>query len=57
MVMMFSGLLSHEQLRPFMTKFLKEYQYERLNPDTYHQRAAQTAIALGGIKGSGVASK
>ncbi|HSX12506.1 MAG TPA: FtsW/RodA/SpoVE family cell cycle protein, partial [Rhabdochlamydiaceae bacterium] len=36
-----------------MTKFMKEYQYDRLNPDTYHQKAAQTAIALGGLKGTG----
>lgn len=52
-VMMFSGVLSHEEMRPYITRFLKEYQYERLNPHTYHQRAAQTAIALGGVKGSG----
>jgi rod shape determining protein RodA len=52
-VMMFLGFLSHEEMRPFMTKILKEYQYERLNPNTYHQKAAQTAIALGGLTGSG----
>jgi rod shape determining protein RodA len=52
-VMMFLGFLSHEELRPLATKILKEYQYERLNPHTYHQRAAQTAIALGGLTGSG----
>ncbi len=51
--MMFLGLISHEQLQPYATKVLKEYQYERLNPNTYHQRAAQTAIALGGVTGSG----
>ena len=32
---------------------MKEYQYERLNPDTYHQKASQMAIALGGVSGSG----
>ena len=32
---------------------LKDYQYERLNPHTYHQKASQTAIALGGFTGSG----
>jgi rod shape determining protein RodA len=52
-VLMFLGIFSHDELRPYATKFLKEYQYERLNPDTYHQRAAQTAIALGGVSGSG----
>ena len=49
----FSGTLSHEKMRPYFTVFLKEYQYERLKPDTYHQKAAQTAIAVGGLTGSG----
>jgi rod shape determining protein RodA len=48
-----SGSISHQQMKPFFTKFLKEYQYERFNPDTYHQKASQTAIAIGGITGSG----
>ncbi|MBI2742703.1 MAG: FtsW/RodA/SpoVE family cell cycle protein [Chlamydiales bacterium] len=51
--LMFLGILSHEELRPYATKVIKEYQYERLNPNTYHQRASQTAIALGGLTGSG----
>ena len=51
--LMFTGVLSHEGLRPYATKFLKEYQYERLNPHTYHQKAAQTAIGIGGVTGSG----
>ncbi len=51
--LMFTGVISHEEMRPYATKFLKEYQYERLNPNTYHQRASQTAIALGGVSGSG----
>lgn len=51
--MMFLGLLSHEGLKPYATKVIKEYQYERLNPNTYHQQASQTAIALGGFTGSG----
>lgn len=51
--LIFLGILSHEQMRPFFTSFLKEYQYERLNPNTYHQKAAQTAIAIGGLSGSG----
>ncbi len=52
-LMIFLGLLSHEELRPTFTTFMKEYQYERLNPNTYHQKAGQTAIALGQITGSG----
>jgi rod shape determining protein RodA len=51
--MMFLGFISHEEFRPYATKFIKEYQYERLNPHTYHQEASQTAIALGGMTGSG----
>jgi len=51
--MMFLGFISHEEFRPYATKVIKEYQYERLNPHTYHQEASQTAIALGGITGSG----
>ena len=38
---------------PYVTKVIKEYQYERLNPHTYHQKASQTAISLGGVTGSG----
>ena len=52
-ILMFTGVISHEEMRPHATKVLKEYQYERLNPNLYHQKAAQTAIALGGISGSG----
>ena len=51
--MFFLGMISHEEMRPYATKIVKEYQYERLNPDTYHQKAAQTAIAIGGMTGSG----
>ncbi|NNM43426.1 MAG: FtsW/RodA/SpoVE family cell cycle protein [Chlamydiae bacterium] len=50
---LFLGIVSHEEMRPYVTKVIKDYQFERLNPNTYHQRAAQTAIALGGISGSG----
>ncbi|MES2345535.1 MAG: FtsW/RodA/SpoVE family cell cycle protein [Chlamydiota bacterium] len=52
-LLMFLGYISHEEMRPIATKFLKEYQYERLSPDTYHQKAAQMALALGGVWGSG----
>jgi len=49
----FLGILPHETLRPYATKVLKEYQFERLNPATHHQKAAATAIAVGGVTGSG----
>lgn len=49
----FLEVVSHEKMHPYFTVFLKEYQYQRLNPDTYHQKAAQTAIAIGGLTGTG----
>jgi rod shape determining protein RodA len=49
----FSGLVSHEEIRPYARILLKEYQYERLNPNTHHQKAAVTAIAVGGMSGVG----
>lgn len=36
-----------------MTSFLKEYQYERLDPNNHHQKAALIAISIGRIAGSG----
>jgi len=47
------GVVSHEELRPYATKVIKEYQYDRLNPETHHQNASVTAIAIGGITGVG----
>ncbi|HRW58274.1 MAG TPA: FtsW/RodA/SpoVE family cell cycle protein [Chlamydiales bacterium] len=52
-LLIFSNVLSHEKMKPFFCSFMKEYQYERLNPSTYHQNAAQIAISIGGITGSG----
>lgn len=49
----FLGIVSHEQIRPYATKVLKEYQFDRLNPATHHQKTAATAIALGGLTGTG----
>lgn len=49
----FSGLIEYEKIKPAMCHVIKEYQAERFNPDTYHQKAGQTAIALGGITGKG----
>lgn len=51
--LLFLGILDHEKMRPLFTTVLKEYQYERLNPNTYHQKASQIAIAIGGITGTG----
>lgn len=51
--LIFLGVLSHEDIRPYATKVLKNYQFERLNPHTHHQKAASTAIALGGLSGTG----
>lgn len=52
-VLLFGGVISHEKLKPICTSFMKEYQYERLNPDSYHKNAAKISIAIGGVKGSG----
>lgn len=51
--LIFLGAVHYETIRPFATKFLKEYQFDRLDPNTHHQKAAITAIALGGITGKG----
>lgn len=51
--LIFSGLVPHETLKPYATKVIKEYQYERLNPDSYQQKAAMTAIGVGGVSGKG----
>ena len=52
-LLIFMGVFSHEQMRPYAMKVLKEYQYERLNPNNHHQWAALTAIGVGGVTGSG----
>jgi len=52
-LLLFLQVLSHEEMRPFFTSFIKDYQYERFHPETYHQKASQIAIALGGWTGSG----
>lgn len=49
----FLGVIPFETIAPVAKVVLKEYQYKRLNPDTTHQQAAKTAIALGGYWGSG----
>ncbi len=49
----FLGFVTHEQIRPYAMHFLKEYQFARLDPNTHHQKAAVTAIAIGGVTGTG----
>lgn len=51
--LLFLGIVSHEDLRPYAARVIREYQYERLNPDTHHQKAAVSAIAIGGLAGTG----
>lgn len=50
---LFLGIVPHDAVRPYVTKVLREYQYERLNPNTHHQQASATAIAIGGVTGRG----
>jgi len=52
-LLIFMGIFSFDEMRPVVTKVMKEYQYERLNPHNHHQWAAVTAIGVGGIKGTG----
>lgn len=52
-LLVFLQILSHDEMKDFFLRFMKEYQYERLNPNTYHQKAGQIAISLGSIFGTG----
>jgi len=51
--LIFLGIVPHETLRPYATKVLKEYQFDRLDPATHHQKTAAIAIAIGGVTGTG----
>lgn len=51
--LMFLGIVTHEEVKPYAMKVLKPYQFDRLDPNTHHQKAAVTAIALGGLTGKG----
>ena len=51
--LIFLNILPHETIRPYATKVLKDYQFDRLNPSTHHQKAASTAISLGSLTGTG----
>lgn len=47
------GIVPYEKAKPIATIFLKEYQYQRLDPNDYHHKSAATAISLGGLTGRG----
>lgn len=49
----FLGFLPHNEIRPIATLILKDYQFDRFDPNTHHQRASLTAIATGGFTGKG----
>lgn len=51
--LLFLEIVPHESARPYATLVLKDYQFNRLDPGTHHQKASATAIALGGITGMG----
>ncbi len=51
--LLFTGIVPYEDIRPYATLFLKDYQFERLNPNTHHQKAALMAIGVGGVTGTG----
>ncbi|MDF2576670.1 MAG: rodA [Chlamydiales bacterium] len=52
-LLIFLDIVPYETIKPYATLVLKEYQFKRLNPHTYHQQHAVIAIAIGGITGSG----
>lgn len=52
-LLIFLGVISHEDARPYATRVIKEYQFNRLDPTQHHQQAAITAIAIGGFWGKG----
>lgn len=51
--LLFLRIVPHEHAKPYVTRVIRDYQYERLNPNTHHQQASATAIAIGGITGTG----
>jgi len=51
--LIFLEIVSQETIKPYATKVLKEYQFDRLNPNTHHQRNAAIAIGIGGLTGVG----
>lgn len=51
--LIFLGIIPHEELRPYATRFIKDYQFDRLDPHTHHQKSAAIAIGIGGLTGVG----
>jgi rod shape determining protein RodA len=51
--LLFLNIITHEEARPIAMTVLKEYQFDRLDPNTHHQKAAATAIGVGGLTGTG----
>lgn len=51
--LLFLDIVPHEAIRPYATLLLRDYQFDRLDPHTHHQKASATAIALGGLTGTG----
>ena len=49
----FTELIPQERVRDLQHIGLKEYQLDRLDPNTHHHNASTTAIAIGGIGGLG----
>ncbi len=47
------GVIPYEGFKPVATTFMKEYQYQRLDPTNYHHKASALAIAMGGVSGQG----
>lgn len=51
--LLFLSIIPHQTIKPYAVHFLKEYQFDRLDPETPHGKAAKTAIAVGGLLGTG----
>jgi len=52
-MLVFLGVISYERIEPICLKVMKEYQYRRIMPGSYHQKACLTSIGLGGWGGVG----
>jgi len=52
-MLIFLDVISYEKIEPLCLKVMKEYQYRRFLPGSYHQRASLTSIGLGGWVGVG----
>lgn len=51
--LLFLEIIPFAAVKPYFALLLKPYQIERLNPNTYHQIASKTAVAIGGLWGKG----